>query len=95
MKMLLERWFAVGKAALQPTDQKQQFDLVILAGKAAFFCYSSLCEALSLNYAILDNAPLTRTGDFGPPRGFGASQSGFRWVNLARWDVHAKSMVSE
>jgi hypothetical protein len=91
MNMLTEQWFEVGKRALR---RAPPYDLVILATKTAFFVYSSLCELESLNYAILDNSPLTKTAEFGPPRGFGASQSGFRWVNQARWDVHAKSMWS-
>ena len=90
LKMLVEKWFASGSRLLK----KGAFDLAILSTKTSFFVYSSLCEALSLNYALFDSSPVNKTAEFGPPRGFGASRAGFRWVNQERWDMHAKSMVS-
>ena len=47
-----------------------------------------------LRYLVLDDSPTCKTAEFGPPRGFGASQAGFRWVNEQRWDTHARSMWS-
>jgi len=90
MGMLTKQWFELGKAAIE----RLKPDVIILASTSAILVYPSLSELLGVKIVILDNSPLSKTSAFGPPRGFGSSQAGFRHVNLQRWSMHAKSMWS-
>eukprot|EP00613_Pedinella_sp_CCMP2098_P020007 CAMPEP_0171688532 /NCGR_PEP_ID=MMETSP0991-20121206/3945_1 /TAXON_ID=483369 /ORGANISM="non described non described, Strain CCMP2098" /LENGTH=869 /DNA_ID=CAMNT_0012276479 /DNA_START=34 /DNA_END=2643 /DNA_ORIENTATION=+ len=91
MKVLTSEWFAKGQTALSDF----QADAAILCSTGAVFVYPSICEVSGIvQFAVLDNSPMSKTAEFGPPRGFGNSQAGFRWVNESRWDLHAKSMWS-
>ena len=86
MLMLTGEWFARGKAAAA------EVDTMVLATTSAGFIYPSVCEMLHRKFVVLDCSPCVKTSEFGPPRGYGSSQAGFRWVNSQRWDAHAKSM---
>jgi len=86
MLMLTGEWFTRGKAAAA------DLDMMVLATTSAGFIYPSVCEFLHRKFVVLDCSPCVKTSEFGPPRGYGSSQAGFRWVNSQRWDAHAKSM---
>jgi UDP:flavonoid glycosyltransferase YjiC (YdhE family) len=88
MGMLTTQWFEKGKTYFEATKP----DVALLASTSAMFVYPTLCEILGVKIVVTDNSPLSKTSEFGPPRGFGASQAGFRHVNLQRWGMHSKSM---
>ena len=88
MAFLTGQWVACGRKCLSENG----IGAVVLASPAAGFVYPAVCEALNLGFCVLDSSPASKTAEFGPPRGFGSSQAGFRWVNQQRWDAHAKSM---
>lgn len=88
MGMLTTQWFERGKDIFDTMRP----DVAILASTSAMFVYPTLCELLNIKMVVSDNSPMSKTAEFGPPRGFGISQAGFRHVNLQRWSTHSKSM---